>query len=265
MLSLNDIVTAAIALAAVAVPAVAIYLGVATSRRAARSSLTELTLRIGEKAAGYNNASDTWAVYLDIWVLARQADDIRKQLRNKFPESVGVKIAQALELGNDWAYADRYWELASQTADPMFRAKTRSFWALAVFWRGEKDRGRKMTEDAVEGLTLSSVDADVFRGDTYRFMGEKDPRYALSWFTKASAEFDKIPVTDGRRQWVFGWLLTSVQTVLAAKRDEAEAPEASEPAREAAAAAIPPLEEFERTVQAVLDDAVATAPLLTLS
>jgi hypothetical protein len=250
VLSLNDVVTAAIALAAVAVPLVALYIGAAASRRAARSSLTELTLRIGEKAAKFDaDAPTAFALYTDIWVMAREADDIRTQLRNKFPESVGVKIAQALELGNDWTYADRYWELASQTADPMFRARTMSFWALALFTRGDQERGRSMTKAAVEGLTLTSVDAAVFRGDTYRYMGERDPEHALRWFTMAKERFEAIPASDGRLQWGFGWLLGSVRTVIEAKKAAVDGAETPPEEVTAAAAAIPPLQAFAQTVE----------------
>ena len=166
MLSLNDVITAAIAVAAVTVPAVAVYITVNSNQRAARSALTELTLKIAEKAKKYGpiedkSSSEAYDLYLDIIVLARQADDLVRQLRSKFPESVGITIAQALELVNEWWYADHYWGLACETADPLFRARTTSFWAFALFTRGELERGRAKAEQAARGLELSTTQAAI--------------------------------------------------------------------------------------------------------
>ncbi len=104
-------------------------------------------------------------------VLAREADDLVRQLRSKFPESVAITIAQALELVTEWWYADRYWTLACETLDPIFRARTTSFWGFALFNRGEYDRGRATAESAARGLVLAGPEAAIVRGEIYRFMG----------------------------------------------------------------------------------------------
>lgn len=165
MLSLNDIITAAIAVAAVAVPAVGVYVTVNANRRAARSALTDLTMRIGSKADDIAKEQDRIARHqgkeerafelsIELEVLVRQADDLVHQLRSKFPEAVGITIAQALELVSDYWYADRYWALACATSDPILKARTVSYWGYAqlgvcailsgrVRARAEHGRGRR--------------------------------------------------------------------------------------------------------------------------
>lgn len=214
-MSLNDVITAAIAVAAVAVPAAAVYITVNSNRRAARSALTELTLKIAKKGKKYGqvedkNAGEAYDLYMDIVVLARQADDLVRQLRSKFPESVGITIAQALELVNEWWYADHYWRLASDTADPLFRARTTSFWAFALFNRGEHGRGRAKAEEAARGLELSTTQAAIVRGEIYRWMATLDADNAIGWLMMAGAEYEAIPRTDARRQWYFDYWMADV-------------------------------------------------------
>ena len=52
-MSLNDLVTAILALAAVLVPFAALIISDAVDKRASRSTLTDLAVKINQKAAAY--------------------------------------------------------------------------------------------------------------------------------------------------------------------------------------------------------------------
>jgi hypothetical protein len=214
-MSTNDILTAVLAVAALAAVA-ATLLGFRISngidRRAARSALTELTIQVSTKAAKYAKLTDGDAKYLralELEVLLREADGLADRLGNRFPESVGITLAQALEEMVDYWWADRYWEKAATTDDLCFRAQTISYWAIAVWKRGERQRAWIMTTQALESLAEQSSNAHIVRGsicvgfaswvkaaETDKLKGLNDTQIAHGasyWFSLAEEEFQQIP------------------------------------------------------------------------
>jgi hypothetical protein len=210
-MSTNDVLTLIVAAAAVGASVVAILINNSVNKRAARSALTELTIRVSKKVADYQQLdenADKYLPSLELQVMIRQADDLVDQLGRRFPESIGITLAQALELvAADW-WADRYWQMASTTKDRYFRAYTVSYWAIAIWRRGQRLPGWDMTETALAGLTEQSPEAHIVRGDICLLMGNwvktdglDEAHPASYWFEKADNEYKAIPVTDLRRGW----------------------------------------------------------------
>ncbi len=88
-MSVNEIVTAVLALAAIAVPVVALVISSLAGRRAARSALTDLTLKVSDKATAYkalDEDDDKYTPGQELEMLIHQADYlIETQLRNRSP------------------------------------------------------------------------------------------------------------------------------------------------------------------------------------
>jgi hypothetical protein len=198
--SVNDIVTAALAFAAIVVSVVGYLINNIVGRRAARSSLTDLTIKVHDKAEEYKKVKDQSQKYpraQELEVLLRQADFLMKQVGNDYPEAICIVFAQTLELISDYWWADKYWAAATHSDDPYYRAMTISYWALALMDRGQGRQAREKAEEALSGLKIDSIDASIVRGDICRLMGKAD--YTdQTWFTRARKEYEDIPSEDGR-------------------------------------------------------------------
>ena len=120
-MSVNNVVTAMLALGAIVVSVVALWINRQVDRRATRSALTDLALRVSEQVAAYEKLSpqseqESFRRKLDIEVLIRQADSLMQQLGTLRPDSVAVSLAQALESVQDFWWADIYWGQAAAPA-----------------------------------------------------------------------------------------------------------------------------------------------------
>lgn len=216
-MSFNNIVTAVLALGAILVSIVALVINDIAGKRAARSALTDLALKVGKKTAKYRNldeADDHYTPMHEIEVMIRQADYlVNEQLKPRFekyrkgsffppkprfPESVAITLAQALELTNDPWWADRYWAMAVSTNDKYFRALTKGYWATALCDRGEYEAGKDIAEEAVNGLDENSGDACILKGDIYYGMADHDPRRRAYWLRRQQEEYNNIPTGDER-------------------------------------------------------------------
>ncbi len=201
-MSLNDVLTIIVATAAVGASLLALWINDSVDKRSARSALTELTVRVNQKAAVYErirNADKQYKALLELTVLLRQADELVDRLGRHFPESVGITLAQALELlGNSW-WADRYWALAATTPDPYFRVYTVSYWANALWARGEHEAAWAKMDEVPALLKDRSPYGRLVRGDNYLAMGKlvaseppDDARPASHWFNLARQEYDGL-------------------------------------------------------------------------
>ncbi|MGD0982802.1 MAG: hypothetical protein ABSA65_03175 [Acidimicrobiales bacterium] len=217
-MTLNDALTLVIAAAAVVASGLAIWISRGVDKRAARSALTELTVRVNDAELTFtqgpqdqNRFLGDQKHYLDslkLEVLIRQADELKKRLGRGFPEWVGITLAQALEALALYWWADAYWETAAKTKDPYFRAWTISIWALALWSRGDRVRAWDMTIQSLEGLNKKDANTYYQRGDiciTFAKYVENDPldedHPASYWFDQAEKEFSQIPESDRRREW----------------------------------------------------------------
>lgn len=233
-MSANDIVTAVLALGAVLVSVVALVINGITGKRAAVSALTDLSLKVSKRAAAYTDlpegSGEQFHKAQDIEVLIRQADYLVQQLRPRFPsagarlhslsarvpaltslfrsprprfpETVAITLAEALERVVDPWWADNYWLIAAATDNPYFRAKTISYWGLALWDRREYERSRGKTQEAAEGLILQTTDAYIVRGNIYLQMGMKEPDSAYDWFGRARQEFGKIQEAERKQMYL---------------------------------------------------------------
>ena len=201
-MSFNDVVTAIIAAAAVGASLLALWINNSVDKRAARSALTDLTVRVNQKSAAYERILDESRKYkagLELEVLLRHADELVARLGRKFPESVGITLAQALELVGDSWWADRYWELAATTKDHYFRAYTISYWANALWSRGDHDAAWAKMDELPAVLTEKTTYARIVRGDSYLAMGKlvaatpRRAQLASYWFGLAGKEYDEVP------------------------------------------------------------------------
>jgi hypothetical protein len=210
VISVNDIITAVLALGAILVSVVALVINHIAGKRAAVSALTDLTLKVSKRAAAYadlcEGSDEQFHKAQDIEALIRQADYLVQQLgprfpssRLPFPETVAITLAEALERVVDPWWADSYWLIAASTSNPYFRAKTTGYWGLALWDRREYERSRRKTQEAVDGLTLPTTDAYIVRGNICLQMGVRDPGSACDWFGRARQEFGKIQ-EDERKQ-----------------------------------------------------------------
>jgi tetratricopeptide (TPR) repeat protein len=221
--SVNDVVTAAVALAAVVVSVVGLLINNIIGKRAARSSLTDLSIKIHDKAAKYKkaDASQQYSRAQELEVLLRQADFLMKQVGNNYPEAICIVFAQTLEMISDYWWADKYWKAATHSDDPYYRAMTTCYWALALIDRGQRKLAQRKAEEAIRDLTIDSTDAYIVRGDIMRLMGKWGA--GNSWFTRAKDQYEKIPEDDGRH--------TSYLDCLAKEKRETEASQRAQAAR----------------------------------
>jgi hypothetical protein len=227
-MSVNDILTLVIALAAVAVSVVALVISNAVDKRATRSALTDLAVKIGKKTKLYQEQQneieaskvkeqdvrskdgDLFARMKEIETLVGQADFLVYRLkpgifarripqlarRPQYPASVAVTFAQALEAVSDPWWADRYWDIAVRTDDEHLRALTYKYWAMALCARSEYERGRRKAYEAY-GVIASQAAADyIFRGDMCAAMMDFDVERAECWRYVALEEYGRVVKND---------------------------------------------------------------------
>ena len=169
-MSINDLVTAIIAVAAVAVPLAALLISRAVDKRSARSTLTDLAVKINEMATSYaklqsetgsakatedyartKGTDDLYMLCTEIEMLVGQADFLVFQLepgrairwippvarRPHYAWSIPITLAQALESTDDPWWADRYWKMSVRTSNQHVRAWAFCYWTMALCNRGE--------------------------------------------------------------------------------------------------------------------------------
>jgi hypothetical protein len=226
--SVNDILTIVVALAAVAVSAVALLISNAVDKRTTRSALTDLAVKIGKKAAAYeqqgteieadrtngqfvqSKADDHFVRMKEIEMLAGQADFLVDRIepglfarripalarKPRYPASVAITFAQALEAVQDSWWADRYWNKGLKTDDEHFRAWTYTYWGIALCDRGEHQRGRRMTYAGYDVITSQEAAGRIFRGDLCAEMIDHDSDRAGCWRHAALAEYSQVEEDD---------------------------------------------------------------------
>ena len=227
-MSLNDLVTAILALAAVLVPFAALVISDAVDKRAARSTLTDLAVKINQKAAAYDKLlaatesaqaaadrvqnkgnDDLYTSVKELEMLVGQADFLVNRLkpgvitgwiplvgrRPRYPSSVAITLAQALESAEDPWWADRYWKIGIETRDPHERAWAYTYWAVALCGRYEYKCARKEIAEGLKGFTSEAADAYIFRGDIYATIIPFDPDNS-EWSADALREYRAIPKND---------------------------------------------------------------------
>jgi hypothetical protein len=227
-MSLNDLVTAILALAAVLVPFAALIISDAVDKRAARSTLTDLAVKINQKAADYDKLmaktesakaakeyartkgnDDPYTLNKELEMLAGQAEFLVNRLspgvvtrwipplgrRPRYPWSVTITLAEALESAEDPWWADRYWKMAVETRDPHSRAWAYTYWAIALCRRYKYKSARDKVAEGLRGFTSQETDARIFRGDIYAAVIPFDPDNS-EWSTDALNEFGAITSDD---------------------------------------------------------------------
>lgn len=201
-MSANDIVSAALVAAGLIVSAVALMINNAVDKRAIRDALKDLAVKVNEQATKYqaNNLNDAeqFRLSLEIQVLVRQADYLMGRLRSNFSEPIAVTLAEALELIREFWWADIYWHKAIATKDRYVRARTFSYWGLALLGRGEWLHAGELAEEAVKILSRPSTDDYIVRGDIYRAMAKWDHPRTDCWLSKAREQYQHIPARDHR-------------------------------------------------------------------
>jgi hypothetical protein len=227
-MSVNDILTLVIALAAVAVSVVALVISNAVDKRATRSALTDLAVKAGKKTKLYQEQqdeieagkvqeedvsrkrNDLFVRMKEIETLVGQADFLVYRLkpgifarriprlahRPQYPASVAVTFAQALEAVSDPWWADRYWDIAVQTDDEHFRALTYKYWAMALCVRSERQRGRRKAYEAYSVIQSQAAAECIFRGDMCAAMIDFDMERAECWRYVALEEYGKVVKND---------------------------------------------------------------------
>jgi hypothetical protein len=202
--SVNDIVTWVLGAGAVVVSIVALLINNVVDKRATREALKNLVMQVSEQCIKYQTLSlddrMRFRLSLEIQILVRQADYLMARLGTQFSESCAVTLAQALELIQEFWWADTYWRKATATKDRYFRAKTFSYWGLALLARGEWVHGGELTEEAVGLLSPPSTDDYIVRGDIYRAMAQWDNPRTDYWLTKAQEQYQGIPAADHRHE-----------------------------------------------------------------
>ena len=155
-MSVNDVLTLIVAAAAVAVPLAALFISNHVDERAARSTLTDLTLTISKRVAAYDDlaADKRFAPSREIETLVLQAEFLIRRLTTRrgalYPQSsVATTLAMALDKVNDFWWSDKYWPVADQAADDHFKVITCGYWAAALCRRGAFTEGRKVINDAL--------------------------------------------------------------------------------------------------------------------
>jgi hypothetical protein len=200
--SANDIVSAALVAAGVIVSVVALIINNAVDKRAITNTLKDLAVKVNKRAAKYQlrdtNDAEQFRLSLEIQVLVQQADYLMDRLHSKFSHPVAVTLAEALELIREFWWADIYWHKATTAKNRYVRAKTFSYWGLAMLGRGEWVHASELIEKAVKTISPQSADDYIVKGDIYRAMAKWDHPRMNSWLIKAQTEYQNIPIVDHR-------------------------------------------------------------------
>lgn len=137
-MSINDGLTLIVAAAAVMVPLAALFISNHVDQRAARSTLTDLTLKISQLTAAYDDLAvdKRFAPSREIETLVLQAEFLIRRLTTRrrvlYPQSsVAATLAMALDKVNDFWWSDKYWPIAAEAAEDHFKIITSSYWGAA--------------------------------------------------------------------------------------------------------------------------------------
>ena len=115
--------------------------------------------------------------------------------RPRYPWSVTITPAQALESAEDPWWADRYWRISIETRDPHERAWAYAYWAMALCGRLEYKSARDKVTEGLKGFTSREADACIFRGDVYAAVIPFDPDNS-EWSIDALREYGSVLNTD---------------------------------------------------------------------
>jgi hypothetical protein len=226
--SLNDLVTAILALAAVLVPFAALIISGAVDKRAARTTLADLAVKINKKSAAYDKliaetasakaaeeyartkgGNDLYVRVKELEMLADKAGFLIDRLkpgmvtrwvtplgrRPRYPWSVTITLAQALESAEDPWWADRYWKLSVETRDPHVRAWAYAYWAMALCNRLEYRSAHDKVAEGLKGFTSQEPDECIFRGDIYAAVIPFHPDNG-EWAADALREYGNVLSTE---------------------------------------------------------------------
>ena len=228
-MSINDLVTAIIALAAVLVPFAALLISDAVDKRSARSTLTDLAVKVNDMATSYaklqsetgstkaaedyartKGTDDLYTLCTEIEMLVGQADFLVSRLepgwfirwipslarRPRYAWSIPVTLAQTLESTDDPWWADQYWEKSVRAEDQHVRAWAFCYWTMALCNRGEYKRaGEKITE-GLKDFTSPAASERIFRGEIYAALIPYEPSDSKCWSDKALQEYDLVSEED---------------------------------------------------------------------
>lgn len=186
--------------------------------------MTDLAVKINKKAAAYDKLlretgsaqatedyartkgnDDLYTRVKELEMLVGRADFLVSRLRPgivsrwipplvrrpRYPWSVTITIAQALESAQDPWWADRYWKLGVKTLDQHVRAWTYTYWAMALCTRLEYKRAREKITEGLKDFSAKGSDSCIFRGDVYAAIIPFDPDYA-EWKIGALREYGAV-------------------------------------------------------------------------
>lgn len=207
--SINDVLTLIVAAAAVAVPFAAILISNHVDRRATRSALTDLTLKISQQTSAYDAlaADKKFAPNREIEMLVLQAEFLMKRLASRrgvlYPQSsVAATMAMALDKVNDFWWSDKYWPVAVEAAEDHFKVITSGYWAAALCRRGALTAGRTVANNALKKLPTDDTDSCIVKADACLTMAQSDQKQAVNWLDRAKQAYKSIPERDRHRAYV---------------------------------------------------------------
>jgi Pentapeptide repeats (8 copies) len=212
--STDDVLTLLIAAAAVAVPLAAIVVGAQLDLRAARATLTELTLQVSRQTAKYDAApADTmFDLCREIETLILQAEFVAHRLRPRWyraralfqQSSVEVTLAMALDKVGDFWWADRHWDAAVKAADEHFKVVASSYWGAALCDRGELRQGRSVVRAALASLPSDDGNNCLVKANACLVIASWDRECAVQWLDDAGQEYLAIPDSERREAYAPG-------------------------------------------------------------
>jgi tetratricopeptide (TPR) repeat protein len=206
--SVNDVLTLIVAAAAVVVSVAAIITSDGIDKRATRSALTDLMLKISKRVAAYEevSADKKFSAMREIETLVLQAEFLIQRLTTRrrrvlYPQSsVDATLAMALDTANDFWWSDKYWASAVKTAQGPFKVITTSYWGTALYYRGARKKARDVVDQALQELPSDNTDNCIAKGDACLTMAKWDKEQAVRWLDQARRSYESIPENDDRRQ-----------------------------------------------------------------
>jgi hypothetical protein len=209
--SVNDVLTLIVAVAAVAVPFAVVLINNRVDERSTRSALSDLTLKISERTAAYDDlaADKKFPPSREIETLVLQAEFMMRRLasrgRPRYPQSsVAATLAMALHKVNDFRWSDTYWSMAAASAEGEFKVKVSSYWGAALIERRQESKGRAVVDEALDELPSDDGDSCIVKADACLTMAEWDKKQAADWLDRARLAYQSIPDHDRREAYAPG-------------------------------------------------------------
>ena len=207
-MSVNDVLTLIVAVAAVAVPFAAVIISNHVDQRSTRSTLSDLTMQISKSTAAYDDlaADKSFIASREIETLVLQAEFLMRRLtirgRALYPQSsVAATLAMALHKVHDYRWSDRYWSIAAGSAEDDFKVKVSSYWGAALIERRQETKGRAVVDKALDELPSDDGDSCIVKADACLTMAEWDKQHAAGWLNKARLAYEDIPDRDRREAY----------------------------------------------------------------